>query len=126
MQRYLIILLTTVLISCGEVEKENNYWDATYLADLIATDATWEKQYRDANIITENLYLKKYAGERTVKTLYPETDNELVIIYDRDKPQELYWLKSGSWTTPYGTVGDPIGILEKANGESLYFYGLGD
>jgi hypothetical protein len=102
-----------------------NPWDAERLVNLIAKDADWEKEYNDANILTETKFMAEYDAEKTIKTLYPETEDELVVIYDGTTPQELYWFKSGQWTTPYGTVGDPITVLEEANGAGVQFYGLG-
>jgi hypothetical protein len=125
MKRLLILFITIALVSCKDEKETLNPWDAERLVNLIATDADWEKEYNDANILTETKFMAEYDAEKTVKTLYPETEDELVVIYDGTKPLELYWFKSGQWTTPYGTVGDPITVLEEANGSGVQFYGLG-
>jgi|GEM_PF-6429525 len=125
MKRFLILIVAIALISCKDKEAPVNPWDAEKLVEKISSGADWEKEYNDSNITTETKFMQEYDGERTVKTLYPETDDELIVIYNGTTPEELYWYKSGQWTTPYGTVGDPISRLEEANGTSVKFYGLG-
>jgi hypothetical protein len=125
MKRLLILIIAVVLVSCKNEKETLSPWDAERLVHLIATDADWETEYNDANILTETKFMSEYDAEKTVKTLYPETEDELVIIYNGATPQELYWFKSGQWTTPYGTVGDPITVLEMANGAGVQFHGLG-
>ena len=125
MKRFLILIVAIALISCKDEQEPVNPWNAEKLVELISSGADWEKEYDDANISTETKFMQQYDGERTVKTLYPETDDELIVIYNGTIPEELYWYKSGQWTTPYGTVGDPISRLEEANGASVKFYGLG-
>ncbi len=125
MKRILILCIALVFLSCKDDEVPANPWDAEQLVQMIASGKDWEKEYSDANISTETKFLDQYNAERTIKTLYPETDDELVVIYDGDKAQELYWYKSGQWTTPYGTVGDPITVIENANEAPIQFYGLG-
>ncbi len=125
MKQFLILFLAITLIACKDDQESIDPWDAERLVNLISSDADWEKEYNDANISTETKFLDEYNGERTIKTLYPETEDELIVIYNGDTPETLYWYKSGQWTTPYGTVGDPITKLVEANGESVKFYGLG-
>lgn len=125
MKRFLFALVIITLISCKDDKEPINPWDAERLVTLISNGADWEKEYNDANINTETKFISEYNGERTSKTLYPGTEDELVVIYNDSLPQELYWNKSGQWTTPYGTVGDPITILETANEAPISFYGLG-
>ncbi|WP_194851699.1 hypothetical protein [Nonlabens antarcticus] len=125
MKKLLILLVAIVLISCKDDEEPVNPWNAEHLATLISNGSDWEKEYSDANILTETKFMNEFNADKTVKTLYPETEDELVVIFNGNKPEQLYWFKSGSWTTPYGTVGDPITVLEKANGAGVQFYGLG-
>lgn len=125
MKKLLILFIAVAFISCKDDEEPISPWNAEHLATLISTDSNWEKEYKDANIVTETKFMDEFNAEKTIKTLYPETEDELVIIFDGDTAEQLYWFNSGQWTTPYGTVGDPITVLEKANGAGIQFYGLG-
>lgn len=125
MKKYLILIIAITLVSCKNDKEPTNPWDAEQLVNFMSGGGNVEKEYSDANIITETKFLPEYNEERTVKRLYPETDDEMIIIYNGTTPEELFWYKTGQWTTPYGSVGDPITKLETANGASVKFYGLG-
>jgi len=125
MNRILLFILAASLVSCQDDKQQADPWNAEELVDLISSGADWEKEYSDANIQTETKFVTEYGGERTLKTLYPKTEDELVVVYNKDIPEELFWFKSGQWTTPYGTVGEPLTKLEEANGVGVKFYGLG-
>ncbi len=124
MKRFLLLALCIALYSCQK-DVPTDPFDAEQLVNLISTNDSWQEEYSDANITTETRYMDEYQGERTIVTLYPQTLDELVIIYNGNQPQELYWNKSGQWKTASGTVGQPIEVLEKANQGPLSFYGLG-
>lgn len=125
MKRLFVVFLSLTVFSCQKEKEPLDLWDANQLAQLIASDKDWEQEYSDANIVTDNKSIDGSNAESTIKTLYPETVDELVVVYQGDQPQYLYWNTSGQWTTPYGTVGDPIGVIETANGAPISFYGLG-
>lgn len=125
MKKILLVLVLTTIVSCQKDKEPIDPWDARSLVNQIAGNEKWEEEYSDANIVKETKFVDEYNGERTVVTLYPETLDELIVIYNDTVPQELYWNKSGQWTTPYGKVGDPIEVLEQANKAPISFYGLG-
>ncbi|PRP67866.1 hypothetical protein [Nonlabens agnitus] len=125
MKKILLVFIAIAIISCQNDKEPANPFDAQQLVEAISTNPDWEEEYSDANITKETKFVDEYNGIRTVVTLYPETLDELKVIYNDSLPQELYWDKSGQWTTDYGKVGDPIEVLEKANEAPIAFYGLG-
>ncbi len=124
MKKIILIALCVLAYSCNN-EQPVDPFNAEELVDFISTNPDWQEQYQDANISTESRYLEEDGAERTMVTLYPQTADELVIIYNDDVPQRLYWNTSGKWNTIYGKVGDPIEVLEIANEAPISFYGLG-
>ncbi|SCY31394.1 hypothetical protein SAMN05192588_2202 [Nonlabens sp. Hel1_33_55] len=125
MKKILLLFVAIAIASCQKDKEPIDPWDAPSLVEQIATNQNWEDEYSDANITEETKFVDEYGGVRTVMTLYPGTLDELTVIYNDSLPQELYWNKSGQWTTPYGKVGDPIEVLQKANNAPISFYGLG-
>jgi len=124
MKKLLLLLVAVSILACKKDEPIDP-WNVEQLVQLIANNDDWQKEYSDANIAKETKFVQEYNSDQTVYTLYPETADELIVIYSDSLPQELYWNKSGQWKTDYGTVGDPVSILEKANEAPISFYGLG-
>jgi uncharacterized protein YcfL len=122
---FLVALLCLVGCQDDKEQPSENPWDAQLLVERIATDENWEQQYPDANITTEARFVREYNGTRTVKTLYPDSNNELYVIYRDSVPEDIFWYQTGDWTTDYGSVGQSIEVLENVNEAAVEFYGLG-
>ncbi|AZQ43027.1 hypothetical protein [Nonlabens ponticola] len=126
MKKLLLLLSLIAVISCKNEEPAvDDSYNAVMLAQKIASGTSWEQEFTEDEILTETRFVREYNGTRMIKTIYPDTSNELFVVYLDSIPQELYWHQTGEWTTPYGTVGQPIAALEQANGASIEFYGLG-
>ena len=128
----LVLLALIVLISGCKSRKisadSSEKFQLENLASIIEEN-NLENIYPEAGMSEGIDLFDEGTVERAYTILYPETDDELLIIWKdkaRNEPHQIYFEKEGRWNTKEGIkVGTNYGDLEKINGGPIDFYGFG-
>lgn len=111
-------------ISADSAEK----FEMENLAKVISKNSL-KKIYPEAEISEGIDLFEEGTVERAYSILYPNTDDELLIIWDdkmANRPHQIYVENDGRWSTKQGIrVGTSYEDLEKINNGPIDFYGFG-
>lgn len=130
MKNVLVLLLILLAAGCksGKITADSpEKFQLENLAGVIA-DQKIDKIFPEAKKAEGTDLFEEGTMERPYTILYPETDDELLIIWEdesRSRPYQLYVEKEGKWSTKKGIrIGTSYEDLVKINGP-IDFYGFG-
>ncbi|MCY2685624.1 hypothetical protein [Salinimicrobium sp. TH3] len=131
MKKLLILGLIILASGCKSKKLTANSPEKFRLENLaeVINENSLEKIYPDAEISEGVDLFEEGTIERAYSILYPNTDDELLIIWEdktMNKPHQIYTENDGRWRTSEGIeVGTSYEDLVKINEGSIDFYGFG-
>lgn len=131
MKKVLVLGLILIAAGCksGKITADSpEKYRVENLAKVIS-QRNLEEIYPDAQIAEGVDLFDEGTVERPYSILYPETKDQLLIIWEdqsRTRPYQLYVENEGKWSTQNGImVGTSYEDLQAINGGSIKFYGFG-
>lgn len=131
MKKVLVLGLILLATGCksGKITADSpEKFQIENLAGVIA-DQNLEKVYPEAQIAVGVDVFEEGTLERPYSILYPETVDQLLIVWEdetRSRPYQLYFENEGKWSTKNGIrVGTTYEDLVKINEGPIKFYGFG-
>lgn len=131
MKKLLILLLVIFILGCKSRKLTADSSEKFKLENLaqVISDNKLENIYPGAEISEGIDFFEEGTVERAYSILYPNTDDELLIIWkdkSRNVPHQLYVSRAGRWRTQEGIeVGTSYEDLVKINEGAIDFYGFG-
>lgn len=131
MKKLLILGLIILASGCKSKKITANSAEKFRLENLAQTinGNNLDKIYPEAEISEGIDFFEEGTVERAYSILYPNTDDELLIIWKdktQNKPHQIYVEKNGRWQTREGIkIGTNYEDLIKINEGSIDFYGFG-
>jgi len=134
MKKLILIGVLCVLISCKgkkhttEVTTSPKNFEVERLAKTNSTDAL-QRNYPDANLKEGVGLFEEGTVERAYTILYPNTKNEIHIIWEtpeRKSVYQVYFSKDGDWKSEKAiAIGTTYVELIARNGKPIKVYGFG-
>lgn len=131
MRKLLVLGLIIFLSGCKSRKLTADSTEKFYLENLaeVIKNNNLESIYPRAEISEGVDLFEEGTVERAYTILYPDTDDELLIIWKdktQNQPHQVYVSKPGRWQTREGiTVGTSYEDLVKINDGPIDFYGFG-
>jgi hypothetical protein len=131
MRKVLILGLILIAAGCKSKKITSNSPEKFQLESLegVIADQNLQEIYPEAEIAEGVDLFEEGTVELPYSILYPETDNQLLIVWEdetRTRPYQLYFDSEGKWSTKQGIkVGTSYEDLEKINEGPIKFYGFG-
>lgn len=131
MRRFLILGLILIIASCKSGKITADSAEKYQLENLnrVIADRNLEEIYPEAQIAEGVDLFEEGTVERPYSILYPETKDQLLIIWEdqtRTRPYQLYVENEGKWSTQNGImVGTSYEDLVEINEGPIKFYGFG-
>ncbi|WP_324720402.1 hypothetical protein [Salinimicrobium sp. HB62] len=131
MRKLLILALIVLASGCKSRKITSDSAEKFQMENLakVISRNNLQKIYPEAEISEGIDLFEEGTVERAYSILYPNTDDELLIIWDdktQNKPHQIYVENEGRWRTGEGIeVGTPYTDLERINEGPFDFYGFG-
>ena len=126
-----LLLCLLVLTAACKSKKIDRSPDGKYQIEKLAesiSNGTLEKEYSNAMIAVGVDHFEEGTIERPYSILYPETENEILVIWKDDNKRDIhqiYYDKEGRWSSEQGIrIGTTYEELEDING-AFKVYGFG-
>lgn len=131
MRNLFLLLLFFSIVACGSrkiTASSPEKYEVENLAKVISQN-NLKEVYPDALIAEGVDVFEEGTVERPYSILYPETPDQLLIIWEdesRSKAYQIYIEDEGKWKTQNGiSVGTSYEDLEEINNGPIKFYGFG-
>ena len=131
MRKLLILAFVILLAGCKSRKLSSDSSEKFRMENLaqVISKNDLKKIYPEAEISEGIDLFEEGTVERAYSILYPDTDNELLIIWDdkaQNRPHQIYVEKEGRWKTGEGIeIGTSYEELVKINKGAIDFYGFG-
>lgn len=131
MKRFLILGLILMVAGCKSRKLNADSPEKFQIENLagVISDQNLQKIYPEAMIAEGTDLFEEGTVELPYSILYPETADQLLIIWEdetRTRPYQLYFENEGKWNTKHGIkVGSTYEDLERINEGPIKFYGFG-
>lgn len=131
MKKLMIIALIIFTAGCKSRKLSSNSAEKFRIENLaeVISKNNLRDIYPEAEISEGVDLFEEGTIERAYSILYPNTDDELLIIWDdkvANRPHQIYIENDGRWRTSEGIkIGTSYEDLEKINNGPIDFYGFG-
>ena len=129
MKKLLLLFMVMVLAGCGS--KKNALEKAPFVVENLKNldYETIKASHAEAPVEEGQSMGMEGSEMQTYTTFYPNTKDELTIIWDgeeRNKINEIMFSSNGRWTSESGIrIGSTYKELSALNGKPVKFYGFG-
>lgn len=131
MRKLLILALLILTVGCKSRKLTSDSAEKFRMENLaeVISKNNLKNIYPEAEISEGIDLFEEGTVERAYSILYPDTDDELLIIWDdktQNRPHQIYVEKEGRWRTSEGIqVGTSYEDLVEINNGPIDFYGFG-
>ena len=131
MNRFILCLSLIALVGCSASKKTSNASLKSYTIENLEKLNSEEikRNFADARIQEGSDMFEEGTVQRAYSILYPDTEDELMLIWKNTAKNELYEIRTkgkGKWISSTGIkIGDSYEKLVEKNGKDISFYGFG-